>query len=84
MDDQPWDGKEIVTPITGEDSHGKSKCAIAILEVTRNTSNQSLDAKVKSQLVNTGLRAMWASGYVEGVSGDIGMYAEASIMNPDA
>lgn len=84
MDDHPWDGKEIVTPITGEESHGRSKCAIAILEVTRNTSDQSLDAKVKTQLVNTGLRAMWASGYVEGVSGDIGMYAEASIMNPDA
>lgn len=83
VDDQPWDGKEIVTPITSDTGHGKSKCAIAIIESKSNPQG-GFDATVKAQLVNTGLRAMWASGYVDGVSGDIGMYAEASTMNPDA
>lgn len=82
VDDKPWDGKEVVTPITSDTGKGKSKCAIAILTVTRNPQDNSLDAEVKSQLVNTGLAAMWYSGYVDGVSGRVGQYAEASTVAP--
>lgn len=81
VDDKPWDGKEVVTPITSEEGDGKSKCALAILTVTR-AKDGTLDAVVKSQLVNTGLIAMWYSGYVDGVSGNVGQYAEASTVSP--
>lgn len=75
--DAPWDGKEIVTPIRGSTGLGHSKCAIAILTVTANPQG-GFDAKVKTQLVNTGLLAMWSNGYVDNVSGAFGQYAEAS------
>lgn len=75
--DAPWDGKEIVTPITNSTGTGHSKCALAILTVTSNPKG-GFDAKVKNQLVNTGLLAMWSNGYVDEVSGNFGQYAEAS------
>lgn len=82
VDDKPWDGKEVITPIESAEGTGKSKCAIAILTVTRNQQDNSLDATVKSQLVNTGLAAVWYSGYVDGVSGRVGQYAEVSTVAP--
>lgn len=82
VDDKPWDDKEVITPIESAEGTGKSKCAIAILTVTRNPQDNSLDATVKSQLVNTGLAAVWYSGYVDGVSGRVGQYAEVSTVAP--
>lgn len=83
VDDSPWDGKTVVTPITSDSGTGKSKCVLALLEVTANPQG-GFDATVKSQLVTTGLRAMWYSAYVDDISGQMGQYAEASITNPDA
>lgn len=83
VDDSPWDGKTVVTPITSDGGTGKSKCVLALLEVTANPQG-GFDATVKSQLVTTGLRAMWYSAYVDDISGQMGQYAEASITNPDA
>lgn len=83
VDDSPWDGKTVVTPITSDTGTGKSKCVLALLEVTANPQG-GFDATVKSQLVTTGLRAMWYSAYVDDISGQMGQYAEASITNPDA
>lgn len=83
VDDSPWDGKTVVTPITSNTGTGKSKCVLALLEVTANPQG-GFDATVKSQLVTTGLRAMWYSAYVDDISGQMGQYAEASITNPDA
>lgn len=83
VDDSPWDGKTVVTPITSDRGTGKSKCVLALLEVTANPQG-GFDATVKSQLVTTGLRAMWYSAYVDDISGQMGQYAEASITNPDA
>jgi hypothetical protein len=83
VDDSPWDGKTVVTPITSDTGTGKSKCVLALLEVTANPQG-GFDATVKSQLVTTGLRAMWYSAYVDDISGRMGQYAEASITNPDA
>lgn len=83
VDDSPWDGKTVVTPITSDTRTGRSKCVLALLEVTANPQG-GFDATVKSQLVTTGLRAMWYSAYVDDISGQMGQYAEASIINPDA
>lgn len=83
VDDSPWDGKTVVTPITSDTGTGRSKCVLALLEVTANPQG-GFDATVKSQLVTTGLRAMWYSAYVDDISGQMGQYAEASITNPDA
>lgn len=83
VDDSPWDGKTVVTSITSDSGTGRSKCVLALLEVTANPQG-GFDATVKSQLVTTGLRAMWYSAYVDGISGEMGQYAEASITNPDA
>ena len=83
VDDSPWDGKTVITPITSDSGTGRSKCVLALLEVTANPQG-GFNATVKSQLVTTGLRAMWYSAYVDDISGQMGQYAEASITNPDA
>lgn len=83
VDDSPWDGKTVITSITSDSGTGRSKCVLALLEVTANPQG-GFDATVKSQLVTTGLRAMWYSAYVDDISGQMGQYAEASITNPDA
>lgn len=83
VDDSPWDGKTVVTSITSDSGTGRSKCVLALLKVTANPQG-GFDATVKSQLVTTGLRAMWYSAYVDDISGQMGQYAEASITNPDA
>lgn len=83
VDDSPWDGKTVITTIKSDTGTGRSKCVLALLEVTANPQG-GFDATVKSQLVSTGLRAMWYSAYVDNISGEMGQYAEASITNPDA
>lgn len=69
--------KIVQQPIKNEPAKGRSHVVLAV--VTRVTDKITSTVKVDKQLVHTSLRAYWLPGYVDGESGALGQYADASV-----